>query len=186
MICLNVPTDENMITSLQISNQTGIDHRRVLSAIRIWKIKATEGSYISDQNKILPLFHLAAPDAIAFLAATSKGKKVAYKLISATADSLAQIIKAISEMDIDCEDMKLYIARESITGNIKLGISKNPEARIKQLQTGNSSTLELLGVMDAPNGFMDESKIHKTLAANLIRGEWFSPESIKKLEKIND
>ena len=100
-----------------------------------------------------------------------------------------QILKAFENFHVDEEIVdamkqtynvnKLYVyaIKEESTGNIKIGISANPRRRLEQLQTGNSSTLTLVAVKEAVNGYADEAKLHLTNAAYHVRGEWFSDKA---------
>ena len=100
-----------------------------------------------------------------------------------------QILKAFENFHVDEEIVdamkqtynvnKLYVyaIKEESTGNIKIGISANPRRRLEQLQTGNSSTLTLVAVKEAVNGYADEAKLHLTNAAYHVRGEWFSGQA---------
>ncbi|MAH45878.1 hypothetical protein CMI37_08605 [Candidatus Pacearchaeota archaeon] len=67
----------------------------------------------------------------------------------------------------------LYFVQSNKTGMIKIGRSKDPERRLKQLQTANSHCLRLIVVFDNL-GWM-ESVLHKDLKRWRIRqnGEWF-------------
>lgn len=88
----------------------------------------------------------------------------------------SQILKALQNFDFSevPEDMYVYMARNTQTGNIKIGISKDPNARIKQLQVGSDSQLELVAQYAAPNRFNDETMAHQVNKAHHIRGEWFN------------
>jgi len=85
------------------------------------------------------------------------------------------ILKALDNFEIPIElpDLFVYAIREKDTGHIKLGISNDPDRRMKELQTGNSHPLELLGYRRAVNRFKDEQEIHKEMSAYHLRGEWF-------------
>jgi hypothetical protein len=62
-------------------------------------------------------------------------------------------------------------AEESLT--VKIGFSQNPEKRLRYLQCGHSENLILIGsVAGTPS---DERRLHKKLASNHKRGEWFKP-----------
>jgi predicted GIY-YIG superfamily endonuclease len=91
---------------------------------------------------------------------------------------IKMVMKALRDFEVpdDLTDMFVYAIREEDTGNIKLGISRNPEARLKQLQTGNSSKLTLVGYREAKNKFKDEKALHQRNEALRIHGEWFSSE----------
>ena len=86
------------------------------------------------------------------------------------------VLNALNDFEVpdDLPDMYVYAIRECDTGNIKLGISRDPEQRLKQMQTGNSSRLELVGYREAKNRFKDESALHFKAADYRIRGEWFN------------
>lgn len=88
------------------------------------------------------------------------------------------ILKALNDFEIpdDLPDMYVYAIRNTVTGNFKLGISRNPAERLKQLQTGNDCKLELIAYRKAENRFKDERQIHTKNATTRISGEWFSSE----------
>jgi len=97
---------------------------------------------------------------------------------------LSLILKALHDFEISqdildaCkETLYVYAIREVDSGNIKLGISKDPQARLKQLQVGNSSRLDLVAYCEAKHGFNDESAFHKSNADCHIHGEWFTSEA---------
>ena len=93
-----------------------------------------------------------------------------------TIENLDYLLKALQDFEVpdDLHDMYVYAIREKDTGHIKLGISKNPRARLTQLQTGNSSELELVAYRRAENRFRDEQAIHADADAYRLRGEWFT------------
>lgn len=78
----------------------------------------------------------------------------------------------------------VYLIRNTNTGSIKIGLSKNPTKRLKQLQTGNESQLDLIGVCKpAGDVFELENLLHNLYSKYNIRGsEWFS---INDLELTN-
>ena len=58
----------------------------------------------------------------------------------------------------------------------KIGISKNPKKRVKQLQTGNSHKIKLIFFEEVKEAKKAETIIHNFLkdSGNHISGEWFS------------
>jgi hypothetical protein len=96
-----------------------------------------------------------------------------------TQQSLDELILALDAFDVpkECEGMYVYAIRNVTTGNIKLGISRDPEQRIKQLQTGNDCRLELVAFRKAENRFQDETRLHHAHSTAHIRGEWFTGEA---------
>lgn len=94
-----------------------------------------------------------------------------------TEATLNELLAALEAFDIPDDlppDLFIYAIRERETGNIKLGISRDPSARLMQLQTGNSSKLELVAVRPAANRFADERAIHADADVYRLRGEWFA------------
>jgi len=101
------------------------------------------------------------------------------KLIQSLEDfSLIQEALNNFEVPDDIPDMYVYAIKNTSTGNIKLGISKNPEQRLKQLQTGCDGKLELVAYRKAVNGFKDEQLLHIENKQYNIHGEWFVEQSM--------
>ena len=86
-----------------------------------------------------------------------------------------EIIAALEDFEIpeNLPTMYVYAIRNNHTGRIKLGISENPERRLKELQIGNDCELELLAYREAANRFKDEKAIHDKYQHLRVRGEWF-------------
>ncbi len=89
------------------------------------------------------------------------------------------IIEALNNFEVpdDLPDMYVYAIKNTDTGNIKLGISKNPEQRLKQLQTGCDGKLELVAYRKADNRYQDELQLHTENKQYAIHGEWFTEEA---------
>jgi hypothetical protein len=72
-----------------------------------------------------------------------------------------------------CADAKrLYIARRP-DGALKIGISDNPNRRVKALSSAAGVRIELLA--DVVGGEVLEAALHRKFAAHRILGEWFKP-----------
>lgn len=54
---------------------------------------------------------------------------------------------------------------------LKIGISENPEKRVRELQIGNPHKLELLGTI--PGDEQDETEIHNAFSDHHSHGEWY-------------
>ena len=107
----------------------------------------------------------------------TKKSKIRYLILNQVRQS-RDIIKALIDFEVpeDIPNMYVYAIREKESRRIKLGISRNPKERLKQLQTGNSQELELIATKKTVNGFEDEALLHKTNEQHAIRGEWFSED----------
>jgi hypothetical protein len=69
----------------------------------------------------------------------------------------------------------LYIIASNPAGPVKLGLSINPEKRVRQLQTGCSETLILYHAEEVEPGRVKiaEKALHRLLSYKRVRGEWF-------------
>lgn len=66
---------------------------------------------------------------------------------------------------------------------IKIGFSKDPQNRIKALQTGNSRKLEIMGWIESDDKSL-EKKLHKKYEKHRHHGEWFFIEPYDVLEEL--
>lgn len=66
----------------------------------------------------------------------------------------------------------VYLIRGN-DGRYKIGIAKNPKQRIRQLQTGNSDPLELIGTYESENASKIETALHNRYSHVRNVGEWF-------------
>lgn len=65
----------------------------------------------------------------------------------------------------------LYIIQSDFTGMIKIGRSKDPSKRLKQLQTGNPNKLRLIASFNGQG--WKEKILHESLKKFRKEGEWF-------------
>lgn len=73
--------------------------------------------------------------------------------------------------------MHLYIIQSDNTGNFKIGRSKNPRRRLKQLQTGNPNQLKIVLILE--NQGHRERILHNRINRSIqkrSKGEWFEFE----------
>lgn len=68
----------------------------------------------------------------------------------------------------------MYFIRAGDKGPIKIGSSNTPLNRLRELQTGHSEDLHLLGVILAGSS-VEEKLLHKKFQYLRQRGEWFIP-----------
>ena len=67
-----------------------------------------------------------------------------------------------------------YFIRRGSDGAVKIGRSVDPLKRLKQLQTANDETLQLIGVLTTDV----ESQLHSLFAHLSIGGEWFEANDL--------
>lgn len=64
---------------------------------------------------------------------------------------------------------------QAASGPIKIGVSGNPQSRLKNLQVGIAEKLTLLATV--PGGRFTEAQIQQRLIAHRLHGEWFAPHA---------
>ena len=198
-----VTVNDGVITTSKIIAASFLKtHKHVLEAIKnldyspdFIERNFIKSHYISLQNKKLPCYEITRDGAILLCMGfngeiASKGKR---KLLNAiNSKDSSDIMAAISNMDIDIDDKDLfvYVAQESISKRYKIGISKNPEERVKALNVGNPETLSIIHKYKAANDkFKDEVIAHEFYKGQRLVGEWFESDIdlsfLLEIEKIN-
>lgn len=77
----------------------------------------------------------------------------------------------------------VYFAWQAAAGMVKIGYSKNPDKRVKALQTGSPESVEI--VFSIPGTMAQEKRLHRLLGSDRHRNEWFKPTE-KMSEIAND
>jgi len=67
----------------------------------------------------------------------------------------------------------IYFIENTDSGEIKIGYSRNPMARLRALQTATCAPLELLKVVEGDVSL--ERALHEKFRGGRRRGEWFDP-----------
>lgn len=75
---------------------------------------------------------------------------------------------------------KVYLIRTD-NGRYKIGISKDPNKRILELQTGNSDELVLIDTYESENASKIETTLHNRFFHRRKHGEWFEMSIIDEL-----
>ncbi len=96
--------------------------------------------------------------------------------------TMRSVRTAIEKFDFGDTDVRFVYAASDKDGNLKIGISNNPERRVAELNTGNPCKLELVYTKESNgNGYESESLIHRSARHNHIRGEWYTSDAKKYL-----
>jgi hypothetical protein len=69
--------------------------------------------------------------------------------------------------------MFVYLINENTTNLYKIGVSNNPEKRLKSLQTSNGNKLLLVAQFQTSFNFKLEKFVHQQYHKNKQEGEWF-------------
>lgn len=64
-----------------------------------------------------------------------------------------------------------YCIRDDASQAVKIGFSRDPERRLRQLQTANPNRLRLVSAMFSTDEF--ERMMHRSFAVHAKGGEWF-------------
>lgn len=80
----------------------------------------------------------------------------------------------------------VYFIQGLYGGAIKIGYSKDPEGRLKTLQTGYPDTLRILLLV--PGSELTEKYFHREFELYKLNGEWFKPEReiMDRIEKLKE
>jgi hypothetical protein len=83
------------------------------------------------------------------------------------------------------DDLTVYFVRAD-TGEIKIGIATDPDARLRALQVGSPVKLGLL--VTCPGGRPKEAEYHQRFAAHRLHGEWFEPhpDILTEIERLQE
>lgn len=68
---------------------------------------------------------------------------------------------------------KLYLIQSLDNSYYKIGVSKHPQRRIKEHQTGNASELKLIDVYPSDLAYQIEKVLHRKYSYAKKEGEWF-------------
>ena len=74
--------------------------------------------------------------------------------------------------------MAVYFIKNTVTGNIKIGYSEDPDRRFTALQGGSDCKLEIL--VSVPGDFITEKQYHRLFAKDRLSGEWFTASDALK------
>lgn len=69
--------------------------------------------------------------------------------------------------------MYIYLIQNQESSKYKIGVSKNPQKRIQQLQTGSGEKLKLIHTFETNNARKVESALHNKYLHFKTIGEWF-------------
>lgn len=100
------------------------------------------------------------------------------------ASKIETVLRLFDSFDFDGLDVRYVYAMQDSFGNIKIGISNNPERRLKEISANNSMPVKLLATKkcNLPR-YQNETLCHHQAEDYLIKGEWFT-EGAKSLELI--
>lgn len=85
--------------------------------------------------------------------------------------------------------MYVYLIKNNTTGNFKIGHSKDPEKRLKQLSTGSDAKLSLVHSLKCEKykPYQVEKRIHRMFMLEKLKGEWYklSPKAVQIIQEYS-
>ena len=207
----NVPNDivisKNgtvITTSRKIAEVFNKEHREILRAIdnklksnnesivQFCTMNIKENNYLAENGQEYREYELTE-EGFNFIALSLTGENAdVYKIkyieaFSKMKKSLINMFKARLIENVLPQDNRMrqfvYIIENVDNGAIKIGVGNDPNKRLKQLQTGSVSELELVYQSNVcSNAFDIEAECHHHFEEYHIRGEWYD---VSKNEVIN-
>lgn len=80
----------------------------------------------------------------------------------------------------------VYLIQSLEDGYYKIGVSKHPKKRIKELQTGNSSALKLIESYQTEYAHRIEKTLQRRYSYLKKEGEWFDMSISNEVSFINE
>lgn len=184
---------DSSISSYFLSKSMGRNHHSVVQLIKkhektLSKLGQLKKENVKTKGRSIISYSLSyCQTAYLFSAfsnskSVSKVKEVIFRNLKLNHDFNEKIKTALSNFDFDgLNDRYIYIASNE-SGQIKIGISKNPEKRVKQLNIGNHEILKLIYFYKSEQkGYSEEKMIHKQMSNHKIRSEWFNNDCLKEI-----
>lgn len=107
---------------------------------------------------------------IKYINAFSKMRQALQKMVA------ARIVEDVLPQD-SRNRQYVYVIENTNNGAVKIGVAHDPEARLKQLQTGSVDELRIAYTSYlCSNAFQVESFMHQYFADCHIRGEWYQAD----------
>lgn len=176
---LMIINKEASITSLDVAELLGSRHDAVKRSIgrtsRSLELDGVKEKYLKNHlGQTITFYEFT--DISSLMVVVARIRPEAMTHIAAYIEDRFSIHEALKDFDYSelRPDQKLYVIRNTETGNYKVGISSDPERRLKDLQTGNDCKLELIYTSNGGKTKRDERDQHLIDSANNIRGEWFT------------
>ena len=81
---------------------------------------------------------------------------------------------------------QIYLIQSLEDGYYKIGVSKHPKKRVKELQTGNSSELKLIESYESEHAHKVERALQRRYSYMKKEGEWFDMSISQEVSFLSD
>lgn len=182
--------DEQRVGTYLIAQGFNREHKKILELVRNYEESFLElgviptkrlGSTGGRPANSLMLNESQVMLLMSLIRNTSQKTKVLTKFIKLK--GVIDIIKILKDFDFGDEPKRFVYAMQDDIGNIKIGISNDPERRLKELNLGSALGLKLIFTKTSTGtAYSDEKELHNSCAPYHIRSEWFTTEARRLLE----
>lgn len=80
----------------------------------------------------------------------------------------------------------IYLIQSLESGYYKIGVSKHPQQRVRELQTGNASELRLINTYQSEYAHKIEKTLQRRYSYLRREGEWFDMSISNEVSFINE
>ena len=182
-----VMSNETGVSSMEISDLTSKRHADVLRDIRTMLGRLAPGVDLPEYSADVGGVEVEYDTHTGRVSNMYLDKSHALTLVSGydvkSRMKIFQRLEIANIRDIlsgfDAEDLPrdrfVYVAMERESKRYKVGISKDPEARVEQLSRMHPEGLLLMATYKAdPRGYLSETQAHAALSDWRVKGEWFA------------
>ena len=81
---------------------------------------------------------------------------------------------------------QIYLIQSLEDGYYKIGVSKHPKKRVKELQTGNSSELKFIESYESEHAHKVERALQRRYSYMKKEGEWFDMSISQEVSFLSD
>jgi len=180
-------SEESKLSTYQIAQGFNRRHEQVVRLIRKYKKAFREFGTLSPSASVYgrgrPLEGFCLNyGQVMFLSSLLKTspaalrfKKILCKSFQEHSGLLVKIKIALQNFDFGDVECRYVYAAQDENGNLKIGISNNPERRLDELNAADASVLKLVYVKKSKSqGYQDEVTAHAAAKQCHIKGEWFT------------
>lgn len=115
----------------------------------------------------------------------AEGRITCLKMANRSDEYTLKLLRDAGEGPTKDRPTKIYFIGADDEGAVKIGVSANPWARLKEIQAGHHATLRVMAT--ASTHIQSEHHVHKALAGKHLRGEWYEHDAEMKkiISEIN-
>ena len=183
------PGEGNRIGTALIAEGFGRRHEQVIRLVKKYRVEFEELATLSTSRKrgktkrfdeLLLTFN-----QVLFLVSIMQNNEnaVAFKVACVKGSSLVTLLDLIADFQVTGAPKRFIYGAADEHGRVKIGISNNPERRLKELNIGNADDLTLVFTRESKGeGYSDEVKLHDQCERFCVRGEWFAEKSLEVID----